>query len=106
MSIHGTSRQDDARARAFWSEDYYCYLTAEGLGRLPEGHTYALWLDSESHGVILAGSFEPDGSGSATMWTPLPRDLGGISRAFVTAETKGDIEEPTGPVELDSLAKT
>ncbi len=106
MSIYGTAHQPEARARAFWGEDYFCYLSVENIRDLAAGRTYALWLDTELEGVVRVGTFVADDGGRATLWVPIEGDLGHIARAFVTDEATDDVgPEPTGPVELQSSAE-
>ena len=103
VSLRGTARQSRAVARVFWGEDYYCYLRAENLRALPEGRSYALWLETEGRDLILAGTFGPGADGAATLWVPLDSDPGEISRVFVTEEPEDDVgQDPTGAVELES----
>ncbi len=106
MALAGTGRQPGATARVFWGKDYYCYLDAHDLQPLEPGRTYAMWLDTQASGIVLAGTFSPDPQGEATLWVPLDSDLGTISRAFVTDEVADDLgQEPTGPELLVSTSQ-
>jgi hypothetical protein len=92
----------EARARVFWEwDDYYCYLHAEGLGAAQPPQVYALWLDTEKSGRILAGTFAPE-EGRATLWVQLPRDIGRALGAHVTLEPEAPGPSPGGAMELSS----
>jgi hypothetical protein len=95
--------QPDAHARVFWEwDDYYCYLHASKLRPAAAGRTYALWLVTEDGGRVLAGTFQVESGGEATLWTQLPRDTGRVVEALVTDEPEPAGQVPTGPVQLRS----
>jgi hypothetical protein len=104
LDLVGTT-QPDARARVFWEwDDYYCYLRAEGLRAVEPPAVYALWLDTESGGRILAGTFAPPADGPTTLWVQLPRDMGKAVAAAITLEPEAPGPSPAGPVQLRSAS--
>lgn len=104
LDLRPTSAGSEARARVFWEwDDYYCYLHAEGLGAARAPQVYALWLDTERSGRILAGTFVPE-DGRATLWVQLPRDIGRAQSALVTLEPEAPGASPAGPIQLTSGA--
>jgi hypothetical protein len=90
----------EARGRVFWDEDYRCYFRARGLDPLPPDQRYVLWMLAPDDRVHAAGSFEPDASGEATVYTRLPKDFRPVLRTLVTAEADPPGERPHGPVLL------
>jgi hypothetical protein len=99
--LAGTAAQPEARARVFWEwNDYYCYVHGEKLRALAAGEVYALWLDTEKSGRILAGTLEVGGAGEGTLWVQLPRDAGKATGAMVTVERAPAGQAPAGAPEL------
>lgn len=98
--LSGSSAQPDASARIFWDkEDYRCYLHAKGVEPV-DGAVLVLWLFARDGRVLSLGRIEPDYSGEATLFVELPRDMRGIVRAAITAETEEPGSAPSGPVQL------
>ncbi len=79
-------------------------LTASNLHPLPEGKTYELWiLQPGGKAPVPAGTFEPDGSGNATLI--LANEPPGLTVAGfgVTIENAGGSATPTLPIVLSGL---
>ncbi|MGD0629607.1 MAG: anti-sigma factor [Terracidiphilus sp.] len=79
-------------------------LTASNLHPLPEGKTYELWiLQPGGKAPLPAGTFEPDGSGNATLI--LANEPAGLAVAGfgVTIENAGGSATPTLPIVLSGL---
>ncbi len=79
---------------------------ASGLAPLQAGITYELWLIPTNGGVPLpAGTFKPDGHGSAYVLLPdLPKNI--AAQAFyVTIESGGGATSPTLPYILKSRSE-
>jgi hypothetical protein len=104
LAMNGTEAQPGAKARMFWNwDDYYCYMHVTGLAPRTDGAVYAVWLDTSEGGRILAGTLTPE-RGEAELWVQLPRDIGQARGALVTLEPGGPGQEPTGAVQLVSIA--
>jgi anti-sigma-K factor RskA len=79
-------------------------LTASNLHPLPAGKTYQLWiLQPGGKAPLPAGTFEPDGSGNATLI--LASEPSGLAVAGfgVTIENAGGSQTPTLPIVLSGL---
>jgi hypothetical protein len=88
-------------ARIFWDWDAYtCFFQAHGLRNAPPGHTYTLWLHTQTGDVIRAGSFEASGGGLTSFFALLPREMGDVARVVVTDEPLPVGDAPTGTVHL------
>jgi anti-sigma-K factor RskA len=95
----------EARGRVFWDEDYRCYFRARGLDPLPPDQRYVLWMVAPDDRVHAAGSFAPDASGEATVYTRLPKDFRPVLRTVVTLEADPASERPAGAIVLAGDAR-
>lgn len=87
----------DAWARVYWDwDEYSCYFLAEGLPALPGGRSYALWLRTDEGELLLAGSFAGSEGEPASFFAMLPKEMGRVVHAFVTAEPEPPGEAPSG----------
>nr|MDQ3071399.1 anti-sigma factor [Acidobacteriota bacterium] len=82
-----------ALARAFWSHRHGMIFTAEGLGALPSGRTYQLWVISKGT-PISAGTFEIAG-GQARVVVATPASLTQVDAIAVTIEPAGGLSAPS-----------
>lgn len=91
----------EAKARVYWDwDDYSCYFVARGLPSAAERFVYVLWLTTDEGATLRAGSFTAEGSGPATFYAKLPRDIGRVVRAVVTREAEPPGDAPEGDVLL------
>jgi anti-sigma-K factor RskA len=105
IDLAASAQGSEARGRVFWDEDYRCYFRALGLDPLPPEQRYVLWMLAPDGRVHAAGSFEPDASGEATVYTRLPRDFRPVVRTVVTVEMDPSGEQPAGTIVLAGDAR-
>ena len=105
IDLAAAVKGSEARGRVFWDDDYRCYFRARGLDPLPPEQRYVLWMLAPDGRVHAAGSFEPDASGEATVYTRLPKDFRPVTRTVVTAEADPPGEEPAGTIVLAGDAR-
>lgn len=95
---------DGPTARVYWAwEDYTCYVHAESMPPLADGHRYALWLDLEDGSVFPVGVLDAEPSGEGSLFARLPRDFPHVVGARISEEP-GDLlgTTPKGPIRLSS----
>jgi anti-sigma-K factor RskA len=105
IDLAAAEGRSEARGRVFWDSDYRCYFRARGLDPLPPDRKYVLWMLAADERIHAAGTFEPDASGEAAVYTRLPKDFRPVLRTLVTAEADPPGERPAGPVLLAGTAR-
>lgn len=94
--------QRKAFGRAVWDEKRNAWhFRAYNLEQLPAKEGYQLWFETPyGHKVPTPRTFKPDEHGDAYIVVSLPKDVGPVSKAFVTDEPSVGTFQPTGAVHL------
>jgi len=94
--------QPKAFGRAIWDDKRKSWhFRAFNLEQLPTKEGYQLWFETPyGRKVPTPRTFKPDEHGDAYIVVSLPKDVGPVSKAFVTDEPSVGTFQPTGAVHL------
>ena len=101
VELDGGKLQPKAVARLLWDQKAGTWgLLTQNVTPPPAGKTYVLWYITASSQKVRAGSFNVDNMGCAAITTKIPEGLGPLAVAAVTDEPNGNVEQPTGLIQL------
>jgi anti-sigma-K factor RskA len=90
----------DPVARMFWDRKKGQWtMYAYNLRQPKPGKTFQVWvIASNARAPISAGTFKPDGRGTAIVTATYQLDRNALTRVAVTEEPEGGVPAPTGPI--------
>jgi hypothetical protein len=94
-NLVGRAALRGASAQVHWSPSQGLVFSGSGMPAAAAGSTYKVWLLTRA-GAVGAGTFDPDGAGTATVAGPPPALPRAVISAFVTLEPKAGSETPSG----------
>jgi hypothetical protein len=106
VDLAGQPVAPGSSARAFVSRQSGLAFAANQLPALPADKVYQLWVIPVGQSPVSAGLLEPDTSGHATLYFPMPADMPPAAVIAVTVEPKGGVPQPTGDKALVGAVAT
>ncbi len=101
VELDGGKLQPTAVARLLWDQKAGTWsLLTQNVTAPPAGKTYVLWYITADSKKVRAASFNVDTMGCAAITTKIPPGIGPLAVAAVTDEPNGNVDQPTGSIQL------